>query len=85
MLQQVVPLQSYPTALHQKESREDRNQVEENNNNDSRKQVEQSFKLVLFGDSTTKLIVPDQTIKCAVNMKPLTCGVEQRWKIFIVK
>ena len=63
--QQVVPMQSYATVLQQKKSSEDRNQLGENKcNSNNRNQVEQSFKLVILGDSITKLIVPHQIIKC---------------------
>ena len=86
--QQVVPTQSYATVLQQKKSSEDRNQVEENKNNDNRHQVEKSFKLVIFGDSITKLIVPHQIIKCneheatnfsqsGAKVKDIYCQVER--------
>ena len=53
----VVPTQSYATVLQQKKSTEHKNQEEENKSNDDRNQVEQSVKLVIFGDIITKLIV----------------------------
>ena len=62
--QQVVPAQSYATVLQQKKTSEDRNQLGENKSNNDRNQVEQIFKLVNFGDSIAKLIVPHQIIKC---------------------
>ena len=62
--QQVVPTQSYATIWQQKKSSEDRNQIEKNNSRDDRNQVGQSFKLVIFGDCITKVIVPHQIIKC---------------------
>ena len=62
--QLVVPPQSYATVLQQNKSREERNQVEENKNNDGRNQEDQSFKLVIFRNSITKFIVPHQLIKC---------------------
>ena len=61
--QQVVQPQSYATVLQQKKNSEDRNQNEEIKNDD-RNEVEQTFKLVIFGNSVTKLIVPHQIIKC---------------------
>ena len=60
---QVVQPQSYATVLQQKKNSEDRNQNEEIKNDD-RNEVEQTFKLVIFGNSVTKLIVPHQIIKC---------------------
>ena len=62
--QKVVPTQFYATVLQQKKNSEGRNQLGENKSNNDRNQVEQSFKLVIFGDSITKLIVPHQIIKC---------------------
>ena len=61
--QQVGQSQSYATVLQQKRNSENRNPAEEIKNDD-RNQVEQTFKLVVFGNSVTKLIVPHQMIKC---------------------
>ena len=74
--QQVVPTQSYATILQQKKSGKDRNKVEK------------SFRLVIFGDSITKLIVPHKIIKCneheatkfsqsGAKVKDIFCQVER--------
>ena len=62
--QQVTPPQSQATILQEKKSSKYISQVEENKNSDNRNQAEHSFKLVIFGNSITKLIVPHQIINC---------------------
>ena len=49
---------SYATVSQQKKSSKDRNQVEKDKNNDGRNEVQQTFKLVIFGDSKGVVRVP---------------------------